>query len=510
MKRSLLLLFCVLSVAFAGLAQSITGVTPETVNVDLSNSTTVDLTLGVDPTYMSWNFVYLGDAKPLLLTSADATEGIACDISKGASKVVTLTIPSSTPEGNYYLKFPQGAFKLSDGTLFSEWVSAAPVVTITGGGGEVIDYSEYFEGAYVEAYGVGNFTQIDGFYIYFPALKGVEDLSVTISDPSKVTLNNGTQVHVSRIEDKEGVPAAFCWITSITEPGDYVLTVGEGAFKIGETLNPEIVSPKFVVAAQELKYYVYPSAKIIGFGSTIEIEFENPITDIHNIFGLQCLVGGDVNTLVNPDVQLNSKSIFFHLNDSYAKVGEFPLTITLAEGSFSCGGIDNQVIEISDYTVKREYIDGTVAPESGKYETMPTEVTVTFDQWLYAVDGEDIVVDGAVLYNDGVEVAKFDVVNDWGDEGSVLTVKIEGDFEDGDYKLTIPEGLFGGDELIAVNPQYVLNYKVGGPTGIEAISGEANNFTVVDCAGRVVVSNGGLNGLEKGLYIVNGKKVAIR
>ena len=54
---------------------------------------------------------------------------------------------------------------------------------------------------------------------------------------------------------------------------------------------------------------------------------------------------------------------------------------------------------------------------------------------------------------------------------------------------------------------------MGGVTGIEGIEGvvsSKNSQKLYDLNGRLIRSNGNTEGLAKGIYIVNGKKVVIR
>lgn len=91
--------------------------------------------------------------------------------------------------------------------------------------------------------------------------------------------------------------------------------------------------------------------------------------------------------------------------------------------------------------------------------------------------------------------------------------------EEGVYTLHIAEGVWKeydsySDE--SVNPAITATYTVSKSSGVEDIAVEApadDKVTVVDMLGRTVVKNAGcdaLKTLEKGLYIVNGEKVAIR
>ena len=83
---------------------------------------------------------------------------------------------------------------------------------------------------------------------------------------------------------------------------------------------------------------------------------------------------------------------------------------------------------------------------------------------------------------------------------------------DGDWTLTIQSGAFtyDGDTNALITAVYHVDHTVG----VAEIEGaEDGTVTVVSIDGKVLLRNApadAVNGLENGLYIVNGKKVLVK
>ena len=88
--------------------------------------------------------------------------------------------------------------------------------------------------------------------------------------------------------------------------------------------------------------------------------------------------------------------------------------------------------------------------------------------------------------------------------------------ENGTYTLTIPAGFFAIDVPgvpEGASEQIKAEFVVGNIDSVASLLGDADSYTVVDLAGRVVLRDAeksALAGLEEGLYVINGKKVIIR
>lgn len=81
----------------------------------------------------------------------------------------------------------------------------------------------------------------------------------------------------------------------------------------------------------------------------------------------------------------------------------------------------------------------------------------------------------------------------------------------GDYKLVIPDGLFTQNGK-AVNGTSV-DYAIDVVLSVNALGAEVKTLNVVSLDGRLVLKNASaseLNSLDKGIYIINGKKVLVK
>lgn len=144
--------------------------------------------------------------------------------------------------------------------------------------------------------------------------------------------------------------------------------------------------------------------------------------------------------------------------------------------------------------------------------TFPDEIAIVeYDAYLYRT--EDYLAGGDYLQKADIEWP-WDWDNMWDAEIHFAPVT-----EDGYYTVFIPKrsignAAFGYDmsgNSGVCNPDLVINYTVGTPTGVESVA-EAGASDVYDMQGRIVMRNASaedLKALNKGVYIVNGKKVIL-
>ena len=111
-----------------------------------------------------------------------------------------------------------------------------------------------------------------------------------------------------------------------------------------------------------------------------------------------------------------------------------------------------------------------------------------------------------VIYKDGKELKKVEAEvvykdpNDFNEVSHKATVAVNAT-EKGVYTIEIPEGYFN-DENGDPIPAVTLTYYVGVASGIQNINAAIANGTVYNLNGVKV------NKATKGIFIVNGKKVA--
>ena len=305
---------------------------------------------------------------------------------------------------------------------------------------------------------------------------------------------------------------------AITEPGtytvhidDYVYFVGTG-FNAAQNENPVEFKYTVVAAPEELQFTTDPENE-----STITSLGEIVIMSDKDIYGtttpIQAYCDRQVfnGTLTMGDI--NRREAYIEFTDA---AGE-PIT---AEGEYRieipAGVFGNKAWYDSDclsgacnaattlyYTVgkKATEITYTADPADGSKVDALGTVTIDYNTTSIMASSGQIVI-----YKDGNELKKVEAEvvykdpNDWSEVSHKATVAVNAT-EKGVYTIEIPEGYFvdeNGDNIPAVT----LTYYVGVASGIQNINAAIANGTVYNLNGVKV------NKATKGIFIVNGKKVA--
>lgn len=305
---------------------------------------------------------------------------------------------------------------------------------------------------------------------------------------------------------------------AITEPGtytvhidDYVYFVGTG-FNAAQNENPVEFKYTVVAAPEELQFTTDPENE-----STITSLGEIVIMSDKDIYGtttpIQAYCDRQVfnGTLTMGDV--NRREAYIEFTDA---AGE-PIT---AEGEYRieipAGVFGNKAWYDSDclsgacnaattlyYTVGKEAteITYTTDPANGSEIDALNDVTIDYNTTSIMASSGQIVI-----YKDGKELKKVEAEvvykdpNDLSEVSHKATVAVNAT-EKGVYTIEIPEGYFvdeNGDNI----PAATLTYYVGVASGIQNINAAIANGTVYNLNGVKV------NKATKGIFIVNGKKVA--
>lgn len=305
---------------------------------------------------------------------------------------------------------------------------------------------------------------------------------------------------------------------AITEPGtytvhidDYVYFVGTG-FNAAQNENPVEFKYTVVAAPEELQFTTDPENE-----STITSLGEIVIMSDKDIYGtttpIQAYCDRQVfnGTLTMGDV--NRREAYIEFTDA---TGE-PIT---AEGEYRieipAGVFGNKAWYDSDclsgacnaattlyYTVGKEATEITYTADPADGSKVDALGTVTIDYNTTSIMASSGQI---VIYKDGKELKKVEAEvvykdpNDFNEVSHKATVAVNAT-EKGVYTIEIPEGYFvdeNGDNIPAVT----LTYYVGVASGIQNINAAIANGTVYNLNGVKV------NKATKGIFIVNGKKVA--
>lgn len=305
---------------------------------------------------------------------------------------------------------------------------------------------------------------------------------------------------------------------AITEPGTYTVHIEDSVYFIGTGFeavqNEQPVEFKYTVVAapEELQFTTDPENE-----STITSLGEIVIMSDKDIYGtttpIQAYCDRQVfnGTLTMGGV--NRREAYIEFTDA---AGE-PIT---AEGEYRieipAGVFGNKAWYDSDclsgacnaattlyYTVGKEATEITYTADPADGSKVDALGTVTIDYNTTSIMASSGQI---VIYKDGKELKKVEAEvvykdpNDFNEVSHKATVAVNAT-EKGVYTIEIPEGYFvdeNGDNIPAVT----LTYYVGVASGIQNINVAIANGTVYNLNGVKV------NKAAKGIFIVNGKKVA--
>ncbi len=182
------------------------------------------------------------------------------------------------------------------------------------------------------------------------------------------------------------------------------------------------------------------------------------------------------------------------------------------------------------YTVPEKVIDTetyeyvSVNPAEGKVESLK-DIEITFAEGSYAfidwlVEEQPYLLNTTTQEQIGVflESVSLDFVTDLNKIRAVVAEEVT---EEGAYTLVIPARLIfkGNDEwgssVVDYAPEIRINYTIGEDEGdgIDAILAEGGTVDVYTVSGVLVKKDAGaadLKSLKKGIYIINGKKMAVK
>lgn len=305
---------------------------------------------------------------------------------------------------------------------------------------------------------------------------------------------------------------------AITEPGTYTVHIDDYVYFVGTGFNA-IQNEKPV----EFKYTVVAAPEELQF--TTDPENESTITSLgeivimsdKDIYGtttpIQAYCDRKVfnGTLTMSDV--NRREAYIEFTDAAGEpiTAEGEYRIEIPAGVFGdkawydsdcLSGACNAATTLY-YTVGKEAteITYTAVPADGSKVDALGTVTIDYNTTSIMQSSGKILVykDGKELKEVEAEVVYKDP-NDWSEVSHKATFDVNVT-EAGVYTIEIPEGYFvdeNGDNIPAVT----LTYYVGEASGIQNINAAIANGTVYNLNGVKV------NKATKGIFIVNGKKVA--
>ena len=305
---------------------------------------------------------------------------------------------------------------------------------------------------------------------------------------------------------------------AITEPGTYTVQIQDSVYFVGTGFNA-LQNEKPV----EFKYTIIEAPKEFEFTtdpaneSTISEIGEIVITSDKEIYGTTTPVSAYSDRLVFNgkltfgDINRNEAYISFIDDSGEGLTTEGDYRIEIPAGVFgdkawyesdglsgACNAATTLYFTVGKGATEITY---TTDPADGSEVAALTDVTIDYNIESIGPGGGMIEI-----CKDGVKVARvdaeiiYDNPDDWDAVSHKATIPVNAE-EKGVYTIVIPEGYFSyesGDPIPAVT----LTYYVGVASGIQNIDAEIAKGAVYNLNGVKV------NKATKGIYIVNGKKVA--
>ena len=305
---------------------------------------------------------------------------------------------------------------------------------------------------------------------------------------------------------------------AITEPGTYTVHIEDSVYFVGtgfeaaQNENPVEFKYTVIAAPEELEFTTDPEneATITSLGEIV-------IMSDKDIYGtttpIQAYCDRKVfnGTLTMGDV--NRREAYIEFTDAAGEpiTAEGEYRIEIPAGVFGdkawydsdcLSGACNAATTLY-YTVGKEATEITYTADPADGSKVDALGTVTIDYNTTSI----MPSSGKILvYKDGKELKEVEAEvvykdpNDWSEVSHKATFDVNVT-EAGVYTIKIPEGYFvdeNGDPIPAVT----LTYYVGVASGIQNIEAAIANGTVYNLNGVKV------NKATKGIFIVNGKKVA--
>ncbi len=444
----------------------------------------------------------------------------------GAMVELDFTKADLTEDGVYTVEIPEGFFKAGNNT-----VGAAKLTYIKGIGnftpaaGSVIDVAD-------KAWSSLSLAPFSGVELY--EIASETESTFGTDEPMTLTLN-GEVVESFPIEQQMIFrnKMSLSFKNKITEPGEYILNVPANYFMT--TINKQSVGNgamtyTFTVegaAAPEMTYTLSPAAGEYKVYPTVMVTYDNftgvtvnegakATLKVSNVNYITFTISAEGNTVIfTPDAEFSQ-----YIGNEYTQYH-----LMVPEGSYmlSVGGRSwpNEALDITDYRIQAPVLEAPAFesdPEDGAVLESISEIVVAPE---YAFTRSDTMKAG-VLYpvTDGVRGAK--VCSIFGKPAADKTYMLytipeaSRDLEDGDYEFVIPAKAFtftvNGTPNI-YSPEMVFHFTIKtNDTGVAGIAAD-ETVTVFTMTGVCLMRNAdaeALNTLEKGMYIINGRKVLVK
>ncbi|MCM1291049.1 MAG: hypothetical protein NC201_01610 [Prevotella sp.] len=352
-------------------------------------------------------------------------------------------------------------------------------------------------------------------------------LNPEVSSTSTAELYKNNESFADFLVQIDGNSAILSLFNPVTASGEYSIVIPEGFFLVNN--NP--------VPAQTFSGYTIEK-KVIPQ----EIIVTPPAgTQVAEIEAVYVMWRGYDSVLINPDnMDYDNTKIYFEFGsekiptianieatDEYTIYTFTPQTKIQGEGRARLTVPADQ-IQINGANPSRDVsYYWNVKPEEGTstltYDPAPGNVSELGDVVIILPEDTETITRGSIASLYDIDIYRWDKdYNDYAMLGS-YTARIDRDemkiyltcgqtfTEENDYKMTIPNGYFviNGKNT----PAQTVLWHVDGTGSVSGIYVDDASYDVFSVNGAVILRDADQNGvrtLDKGLYIINGKKVIIK
>lgn len=472
-----------------------------------------------------------------------------------------------TTDGTYTLYVPQGLFRES---YFDN--AAGSVMPVNGGYATEEFTAEYtvdsslptvFTEYTLSPADGSKVGELEAVTVIFPSLSNMDMILANNDDSTpKPTITNGTDTYECLVGYDWEILSGRGILLEVLDPangrttislgkGEWTLTIPANTFTYKGDGNEEITAT--YTAAGKVELLGIDPADGVEVRSIEEFKVTLPNVDETRetmLYPNAALVkdititdkeGNAADVTVEPgeggeDMDGNM-TMSFTLTPALTEAGEYTITLpanlfeqaawddTAADGDGAFVAVTNgfKTAEFTaEWTVNPEaptaFTNYTLDPEDGSTVQACSSVTLTFNdiavpapmllgEGQITLTGGDTVLLGVIEEVEDTEVLTYTIT---------FVTNINAEVEkitDGTWTLEIPEGFFNLNNE-AVNDAITSTFTVDGNSGIAGIVADPNgNYTVVGIDGRVILRSSNaaaLKTLDKGIYIINGRKVAVK
>ena len=440
-----------------------------------------------------------------------------------------------TENGTYTIKFNEGDFTCYKGSSMEN--TAAFTITYTIEGGSSLPEVVYdLDPISIDP---ENNAKINSFSSL--KVKAFADGTAYFDDSKEIKIYNsndevvGTGIFGIQVNDHSSLRCDFGFGFNLTEPGVYTVEIPQGAFgdqdwsesgyETGHA-NKELTYTYTIVAPTTYDYPITLDKPNAAYASLDKFEIWVDDVNIHPEKGTFQVINADTDAVVAEgvlqDAGYYTPAIACVFDTPITEAGNY--TVIIPQGAFgdNTWAENNYISGKANAEIRKDYAIGvfydfeaiSITPENNANvsEISAIEIKTNLswasakDNLIWVYDSEDnAVVSGTFTTN-------------MEDYSSLICTFPTPVTELGTYTVVIPQGTFGDDTYLAqnyghANAEIRLTYTVTIGTGIDGINAGTNNLTVYSIDGVCVLRNAkadDLKNLEKGLYIVNGKKMVVR